>query len=75
MFLAFFWANEHDSGVEKANKGHIRSLKVKLTLFGSSSKSTLKVKGGVDSAPTPSLPISRTRRRRNINVISTERCG
>ena len=30
MFLAIFGVSEHDSDVEKANKGHIRSLKVKL---------------------------------------------
>ena len=30
MFLTIFGTSEHDSDVEKANKGHIRSLKVKL---------------------------------------------
>ena len=30
MFLAIIGASEQDSDDEKANKGHIRSLKVKL---------------------------------------------
>ena len=35
MFLAIFGVSEHDSDVEKANKGHITSFNVKLRVKSS----------------------------------------
>ena len=35
MFLTIFGTSEHDSDVEKANKGHITSFNVKLRVKSS----------------------------------------